>query len=37
MTKLLVIEVDELKNFTRKVIQEEFKNALSPKADQVRQ
>ena len=33
MTKLVVIEFDELKNFTRQVIQEEFKNALSPKAD----
>ena len=35
MTKLVVIEFDELKNFTRQVIQEEFKNAFSPKADQM--
>jgi len=35
MTKLVVIEFDELKNFTRQVIQEEFKNAFNPKSDQV--
>jgi hypothetical protein len=35
MTKLVVIEFDEFKNFTRQVIQEEFKNAFNPKVDQV--
>jgi len=36
MSKLVLIEFDEFKNFTRQIIQEEFRNALNPKLDPVR-